>query len=55
MKLIPVNSCGGGEGDAYVEYAMVNGTSGYPLAILRSLTLMTKVHSHARGAGGWVV
>ena len=51
MKLIPEHSCAEGGGDAYIEHARLDGTSGYPLTILRSLALMIQVHYHGGGLG----
>ena len=55
VKRIPVHSCSGPGGDEYVGPAWLKRTSDYPLALLRSLTIMTKVCSHGAGeGGGWI-
>ena len=55
MQTIAVHLCSAGGGDDDVGPAWPNGTSDYPLALLRSLKIMIQVHFHSAGdRGGWI-
>ena len=54
MQVIPVHSYSGELGDENAQLAWLNGTSGYPLSLLRSLANNDPREFSRRGGGGWV-